>query len=32
MKSTVPADLPLPGLRGAGLGLFRYETSCGTEF
>ncbi|WP_246181126.1 serine hydrolase domain-containing protein [Nocardia ninae] len=32
MKSTVPADLPLPGLRGVGLGLFRYESSCGTEF
>ncbi|MFD3459175.1 serine hydrolase domain-containing protein [Nocardia fluminea] len=32
MKSTVPSDLPLPGLRGIGLGLFRYETSCGSEF
>ncbi len=32
MKSTVPADLPLPGLRGVGLGLFRYQTSCGSEF
>ncbi|MFE7719087.1 serine hydrolase domain-containing protein [Nocardia rhizosphaerihabitans] len=32
MKSTVPSDLPIPGLRGIGLGLFRYETSCGSEF
>ncbi|GAB2634567.1 serine hydrolase domain-containing protein [Nocardia goodfellowii] len=32
MQRTVPTELPLPGLRGAGLGLFRYETSCGTEF
>ncbi|MGW0249575.1 serine hydrolase domain-containing protein [Nocardia goodfellowii] len=32
MQRTVPTELPLPGLRGAGLGLFRYETSCGTQF
>ncbi|WP_433206314.1 serine hydrolase domain-containing protein [Nocardia sp. CA-107356] len=31
MKRTVPSDLPLPGLQGAGLGLFRYELSCGLE-
>lgn len=31
MKSTVPTDLPLPGLRGVGLGLFRFETSCGSQ-